>query len=170
MIAELLKDKGLKPKEKTETISRWLLDGSLTPQQLMNFAASTKDSGKATCIEALEFAVQTNRSLVDDQLFRFITTSLTDTAPRVKWESAKVIARTAADHQSGLEQSIAHLLMNADHEGTVVRWSAATALSAILLLKTGHNEILVPAVEALLDREGKDSIRKIYSAALKKLC
>jgi hypothetical protein len=94
MIAELLQDKGLKPKEKTETICRWLLDGSLTPQQLMN----------------------------------------------------------------------------ADHEGTVVRWSAATALSAILLLKTGHNEILVPAVEALLDREGKDSIRKIYSAALKKLC
>lgn len=169
MIAELLKDKGLKPKEKTEMLSRWLLDGSLTPHQLMTFAAGAKDAGKATCIEALEFAVQTNSSLVDDQLFRFITDALTATAPRVKWESAKVIARVAALHQSGLEQAIAHLLINADHEGTVVRWSAATALSAILLLKTQYNDMLRPAVEALRDREEKDSIRKIYTAALKKL-
>lgn len=169
MIAELLKDKGLKPKVKTEMISRWLLDGSLTTQQIMNFAAGAKDAGKATCIEAIELAVQSNSSLVDNQLFLFITDSLTATAPRVKWESAKVIARVAALHQSCLEQAVAHLLTNADHEGTVVRWSAATALSAILLLKTGHNAMLLPAVEALRDREEKDSIRKIYTAALKKL-
>lgn len=89
MIAELLKDKGLKPKVKTEMISRWLLDGSLTTQQIMNFAAGAKDAGKATCIEAIELAVQSNSSLVDNQLFLFITDSLTATAPRVNGKVRK---------------------------------------------------------------------------------
>lgn len=169
MIAALLRDKSLKPKEKTELLCNWLLEGKLAPEALLEFASSAKDPAKATCIEALEFALQKNDKLVGDAEFRFVTEALTSTAPRVKWESAKVIARVAAHHQSDLEPAITNLLVNTEHEGTVVRWSAATALGAILLLKTNHNDRLRPALETLRDREEKDSIRKIYAAALGKV-
>ena len=169
MIAALLRDKSLKPKEKTELLCNWLLEGKLAREALLEFASSAKDPAKATCIEALEFALQMNDKLVGDTEFRFVTEALTSTAPRVKWESAKVIARVAAHHQSDLEPAITNLRVKADHEGTVVRWSAATALGAIYLLKTSHNDLLKPALEALLNREEKGSICKIYAAALRKV-
>lgn len=169
MITELLRDKALKPKEKTELLSKWVLEGKITPGVLVEFASAARASDKATCTEALEFALQKNDMLLGDAEFRFVTEALTSTAPRVKWESAKVIARVAAHHQSDLEPAITNLLVNAEHEGTVVRWSAATALGAILLLKTNHNDRLRPALESLRESEEKDSIRKIYAAALRKV-
>ena len=169
MITEWLRGKALKPKEKTELLSKWVLEGKITPGLLVEFASAARDSDKATCIEALEFALQKNDMLLGDAEFRFVTEALTSTAPRVKWESAKVIARSAARHQANIEHSIANLLVNAEHEGTVVRWSAATALGAIYLLKTSHNDLLKPALEALLNREEKGSICKIYAAALRKV-
>ena len=55
-IDELLKDKAIKPKEKTEAISKWILDKSLPVDELIAFADKQKDPSKATCIEAMEYA------------------------------------------------------------------------------------------------------------------
>lgn len=61
-IEDLLANKAIKPKEKTETLSTWLLDGHLDTNDLIEFASKGKDTLKATCIEAVEFA--TNRNLL----------------------------------------------------------------------------------------------------------
>jgi hypothetical protein len=50
----------------------------------------------------------------------------------------------------------------------VVRWSAAMALGEIIKFKTTVNKNLIPAVDGILKREEKNSIKKIYLAALKK--
>jgi len=54
-IQELINDKVIKPKEKTETISKWLISEELSVDELIDFAKSSKDPIKATCIEAMEF-------------------------------------------------------------------------------------------------------------------
>lgn len=168
-IAVLLNDKTIKPKEKTEVLSKQLLDGTLSADQLTAFAETAKDSPKATCIEALEFASKQNAKLVNKKTFVFVSKTLTAKAPRVKWESAKVIGNTAGLFPTDLDEAIKNLLDNSEHEGTVVRWSAAFALGEILKLKTKHNKDLVPAVEAICKREEKNSIKKIYLDALKKM-
>lgn len=168
-IDALLKDKAVKPKEKTETISSWLLDGTLTAKELLDFAAKAKDAAKATCIEAIEFATKQKPDIADEHLLLFVTNALAEKAPRIKWESAKVIGNIVQLFPTKLDNSITHLLANAAHEGTVVRWSAAYALGEILKLKTKHNTELLPAVEAICEREEKNSIKKIYLAAIKKL-
>ena len=61
------------------------------------------------------------------------------------------------------------LLENTEHEGTVVRWSCAYALGEILKLKTKNNTELLPAIKAISEREEKNSIKKIYLAAMKGL-
>jgi hypothetical protein len=168
-IAELLAGKTIKPKVKTETLSSWLLQKKITVASLIECATAAKDPAKATCIEALEFATKQQPAVADAACFQFVSQSLTAKAPRVKWESAKVIGNTAHLFTTKLDDAIKNLLVNSGHEGTVVRWSAAFALGEILKLKTKHNKNLLPAIEAICNREEKNSIKKIYLAAIKKI-
>jgi hypothetical protein len=50
-----------------------------------------------------------------------------------------------------------------------VRWAAAFALGEIIKLKLPINQDLVPTIENIIEREEKNSIKKIYQAALKKI-
>jgi HEAT repeat protein len=167
-IAELLNDKTKKAKEKVETISKWLLDGSLPTDELLAFAEKAKDPEKATCIEAIEFATRQNSKIADENVFSFVTKTLTENAPRVKWESAKVVGNIAHLFPTKLSKAITNLLTNSEYDGTVVRWAAAFALGEILKLKTKHNKDLLPAIEAISGREQDNAIKKKYLDAIKK--
>jgi hypothetical protein len=167
-IAELLDDKSRKAKQKVETISKWLLDGSLPMDELIVFAEKAKDPEKGTCIEAIEFSTRQNASIADENVLAFVTQTLTETAPRVKWESAKVVGNIAKLFPTKLVKPITHLLTNAKHNGTVVRWASAFALGEILKLKTKHNKDLLPAIEAICEREEDNGVKKKYLDALKK--
>jgi HEAT repeat protein len=167
-ISELLNDKQLKPKVKTETLNNWLLDFKIITDDLIAFAETAKDPAKATCIEAIEYATKQKPAIATEKCFQFVTKSLTANAPRVKWESARVIGNTAHLFPDKINEAIKNLLDNSEHEGTVVRWSAAFALGEILKLKTDYNSDLMPAIEAICNREEKNSIKKIYFDAIKK--
>jgi|WetSurMetagenome_2_1015567.scaffolds.fasta_scaffold746648_1 HEAT repeat protein len=162
----IFSDKSLTPKVKTERISRLLLEKKITPEELIAFAASAKDSPRATCTEALEFASAQIPSLINGRVFAFMVESLTVKAPRIKWEAARVIANTAHLHKDRLGEAIDNLLVNAHHEGTVVRWSAATALGKIYSLNAKQNKALLPLLKKLHKEEEKESIRKIYRQAI----
>jgi hypothetical protein len=165
----IINDKSLKTKEKTEYLSKIILENPEILNELINYAISAKDPLKAICIEALEFATNISPCLATKQSFDFVTNCLTAKAPRVKWESARVIGNIAHLFPDYLEKAIVNLLMNTEHPGTVVRWSAATALGQILKVGTSNNKELIPAIEAIIEREEKNSIRKIYLDALKKI-
>ena len=167
-IQELLKDKTKKAKEKTETISNWLLDGSMPTDELIVFAENSKDSEKATCIEAFEYATQKSPEIADESVLEFATKMLEENAPRVKWESAKVIANIANRFPEKLDVPIRKLLANSNYDGTVVRWATAYALGEILKLKTKHNESLMPKMELLCERETENGVKKKYLDAIKK--
>lgn len=167
-IDDLLKDKNTKPKEKTETISSWIADKSLAIDELLAFAEKQKDPAKATCIEAIEYVTKQNPGIADESVLVFVTKTLTEKAPRIKWESAKVIGNMAHLFPTKLDKAIANLLTNTAHEGTVVRWSAAFALGEILKLKTKHYSTLLSSIESICETEEKNSIKKIYLDAIKK--
>jgi len=168
MLEALLNNKQIKSKEKTETISKWILEKSLSVDELIALAVSSKDPVKATCIEALEFATNTNPEIVSLNCLLFVTGTLMEKAPRIKWESARVVGNIAHLYPDHLDKAITNLLANSEHSGTVVRWSAAFALGQILILKTKVNKTLLPAIEAICEREEKNSIKKIYFSAIKK--
>jgi HEAT repeat protein len=167
-IAELLNDKTKRAKEKVETISKWLLDASLPTDELIVFAGHAKDPEKGTCIEAIEIATRQNAAIADETVLAFVTKTLTETAPRVKWESAKVIGNIAKLFPSKLTKPINNLLTNAKDNGTVVRWAAAFALGEILKLKTKHNKDLLPTLETICNSEQDNAIKKKYIDAINK--
>lgn len=164
---ELLNDNSKKIKEKTETISNWLLDGSLPMEELIAFAEIAKDTAKATCIEAIEYATQKTPAISDENVLSFATQSLTNKAPRVKWESAKVIGNIAPLFPTKLDLTLSNLILNANDKGTVVRWATAYALGEILKLKTKHHNELLNTLEALCDTEDNNGVKKKYLEALK---
>lgn len=168
-LAELFNDKLSKPKEKIEILSQQVLAATTTVDDIVAFTKDGKDPVKGSCIEALEFATKQKPELITKSAFEFVILSLTEKAPRIKWESAKVIGNTAHLFPNNLETAITNLLVNSEHEGTVVRWSAAFALGEILKLKTKHTTELLSAIEAISEREEKNSIKKIYQAAIKKI-
>lgn len=148
-------------------MSNWLIENKISADKLIAFAETAKDPAKATCIEALEYATKQNPLIANKNCFQFVTQALTSKTPRVKWESARVIGNTAHLFQNELGKAIKNLLINTEHEGTVVRWSAAFALGEILKLKSKCNKDLLPAMEAICSREEKQSIKKIYLMAIK---
>ncbi len=167
-IQDLLNDKLLKPAQKTEVLSKLLLSGEIGPEELISIAAVSKDPAKAGCVESIEWATRTRPEIGTSACLEFVTGCLSSKSPRLKWESARVIGNICHLFPDQLDGAVRNLLENSENPGTVVRWSAAYALGQILKLKTVHNPELIPAVEAIIEREEKNSIRKIYLAALGK--
>ena len=163
----ILADKQLKPKAKVEAISQMLLAGDLALAELITTAKAAKGSAKGTCVEAIEFTVRAKPELATLDCLKFVTDSLADPAPRVRWESAKIIAAIAHLYPGKLNKAIANLLTNTEFPGTVVRWSAAVALAEIVKLNTKNTKALIPALQAILRSEPDNAIKKIYLNALK---
>lgn len=168
-LKDFFADKQLKPKQKTETLSKYLLEKNIELNVVIDFAEKSKDAIKATCIEAVEYATKINPSIINKNCFDFVANNLLAKAPRIKWESAKVIGNTAHLFANNLEETIANLLENSKHDGTVVRWSAAYAITQIALLKTKQQQQLIEKIKEIADKEEKPSIKKIYLQVLKKL-
>lgn len=168
-VEAIISNKAVKTKDKTTLLSNCLLDKTITIEELITFAQTAKDPIKATCIEALEFASKQQAGIVNIRAFQFVTASLQSKAPRVKWESAKVIANSAHLFVGKLQDAIINLLENSTHTGTVVRWSAAFALGEIIQLNTSENKTLLPTIESICSGEEKNSIKKIYLNAIKKV-
>ncbi|MFZ1516088.1 MAG: HEAT repeat domain-containing protein [Saprospiraceae bacterium] len=168
-VQEIVNDKTLKQKAKVEQLAKLLTAKKLTVDNLIAFAEKSADTERATCIEALEFATRQKPDIADEKCLKYVSKKLTDEAPRVKWESAKVIGNIAHLYPTKLNTAIVNLLTNSEYSGTVVRWAAAFALGEILKLKTKHNKDLLPAIQAISKREQDNAIKKKYLDALKKV-
>lgn len=168
-LSKLLGDKSKKAKEKVTTIAAWLNDNSLQINDLIVLAEKSDDQDKANCIEAIELVTKKTPATANEKVLAFVTKSLKNHSPRVKWESARVIGNIAAQYPTKLQKSITLLLDNADHEGTVVRWATAFALGEILKLQTKFNADLLPALEAICQREENSGVKKKYADAIKKV-
>ena len=169
IILNILSDKSIKSKDKTSILGKMILEDNSTIEAMVPMAQNAKEPIKGTLIEAIEYATQQKPQVVNANCFHFVTEQLESKAPRVKWESAKVIGNTAKLFPKLLPQAIEKLIVNTNHEGTVVRWSAAFALSEIIKINSGLNKDLVPALQNICEREEKDSIKKIYLKAFKNI-
>lgn len=167
-LEELFDDQSLKAKDRSAHLQRMLDGGEVKQAALITFADGAKATVKATCIEALEYVTKTKPVFLTEAGFDLCLRALADKEPRVKWEAARVIGNTIHRFPKRADEAEQALLAQAGHEGTVVRWSAAYALGQLIGMRSPLNKKLVPKVEAIAKSEEKNSIRKIYEAAIKK--
>lgn len=169
MLDHIFQDKSLKAKEKVSKIGELLISNKLNLNELIRFSLEQNAKDKATCIEAIELATKKIPLIANELLLNFITHSLEDNEPRVKWESAKVMGNIAKQFPNLLEIPIEKLLLNSNNSGTVVRWATAFALAEIIKLKLDLNENLIPKLRTIYENEADNGVKKKYNDAFKKI-
>lgn len=166
---EVLSNKSIKSKDQVSLLAKELIAGKIFIKDIILFYETLKDRDKATCLESIEYATREKPHLATKALFNFAVSCLKEKAPRIKWESAKIIGNIAHVLPVDLKAAIDHLQDNVQHEGTVVRWATAYALSQIVKLPTKWQKELIPKLNSIAEREKKGSIKKIYMNTLEEL-
>jgi HEAT repeat protein len=166
VIEEILKAK-VKPKEKTARLTESLKRGEATVEELVEYFTGAKDSERGTCMEALEALTQDDPKAADAVL-NFVIEQIGAKAPRVKWEASRVVANSARAFPKRVAAALPALLKNTKDAGTVVRWSAAFALTEIALQAPDTRAQLLPVITRLAQSE-EGGIKKVYAQGLKKL-
>lgn len=165
-ITLIFTNKELKPKEKVAQLAQSILQNTISIDELIEYMQQAKDPIKGSCIEALEYVTLQRSNALNTETFLFIKDCLAEKAPRIKWESAKVIANTAQHFPEYITDTITQLLLNAKHEGTVVRWSVAYAIKNILQTAKEQKEHWRETIIQIINEEEKNSIKKLYQEAL----
>lgn len=167
-LEDIFADKELKNKKRTETIAVALESKTISVDDLISFSSKAKkDTIKATCMEALEYTTQNHKEIASLDVLNFARKNLYTQSPRLKWESARVIGNIAGEFPNNIDAVIKDLIANVDDDGTVVRWSIAYALSSIYSIPKYATDEFALVLKDILNKEEKDSIKKIYKKALK---
>jgi hypothetical protein len=140
--------------------------GQVAP--LVERFSSVSSSDQGTILAALE-SISRQRPAVVVPHVGFIIDHLDDAPPRVRWEASRVVGNLAGANAPGLRSAVPALLRNARNEGTVVRWSAAFALTQLALCDAVLGQELLPRLRELAHRETGGGIRAMYEKALKRL-
>lgn len=78
-----------------------------------------------------------------------------------------MIGNVSARYPEKAAGAIDKLLTNAKNKGTVVRWSAAFALSEIVKYNTKIRKTLLGQIESILKKEQNSGVKNVYLKALK---
>ena len=133
-----------------------------------NIIVNAKSPIKASLLEAVEFLTNENPARGKEFLEATIE-CLNDPAPAVLRESGRIIANVAVSLPDECAEAIPALLNYTKHEGTVVRWAAALALSRIALNHPASAKKLIPLFKKLIENEMNNGVKNHFVKALKKL-
>lgn len=164
-IAQILQSK-IKPKQKVTLLAKKVADNKNSTEELIACFENGSDSDRGNCMEAVEYAVENNPGIAEYYL-DFAIKNLHDKAPRVKWEAGKIIANAVRRFPKETSKAMSELLENTKDKGTVVRWSAAFALSEIAISNPKTQKELIPKFESLVKKETNTGVKKFYVKALK---
>lgn len=165
-VSELLASK-LKPKEKIVALRDLFKQN---PQAITDlpkiYVTLKKDGDKGNCVAALTLLAEEDPYYLEPCI-TWIVGLLSAKQPRVKWEAAQIVAHVSDTFPEEAAKAIPQLLENAQHEGTVVRWSAAHALVRLAQSDPNIWAKLATFIEKMAVSDPQNGVRAIYAKALK---
>lgn len=164
IIEEIILSK-MKPKEKVLNLADTLKKGNYL-DDLLAYYKKAKDPAKGTCLSALTELTKENPVFVKDCM-DFIIDQISYKAPRVKWEASETIAYASKLFPEKATKAIPGLMENVKNDGTVVRWSAAFALTEIAKNNPLTQKELIPYFDEMIDNEKENGVRNVYVKAMK---
>ncbi len=159
-IDEILKSKK-KPREIVSFLAEKLKSDKKLIVELIKCFENGSVAEKGNCMEAIEYVTKEDLEFAENCL-DFVIEHIDDKAPRVKWESARIIGNVAHRFPDKVKEAIPKLLENTKDKGTVVKWSAAFALTEIARSNTELQKQLVQEFHKILKRETNKGVKNIY--------
>lgn len=157
-----------KPKEKVSLLANKVKKDKKLLDEIVGYFEVGSVAEKGNCIEVMEYVSQDNPELIISFL-DFIIENLDYDAPKVKWETARVIGNLASKYPDKVAKSINKLFLNTKDKGTVVRWSVAFALTEIAKSNPKKQNELVVKFQKLIETEQNNGVKNVYIKALKKI-
>jgi HEAT repeat protein len=154
-----------KPKMKVTLLANEIKKDESLVDDLVNIFESLSTGEQGHLMESLEYATQEQPETAASQI-GFVIQHLGHPAPRIKWESSRIIANMAFKFPDLTEQAIPDLLKNTEDPGTVVRWSTAFALGEIAKESITAQETLIPIMKDQVEKEKNNGVRNVYRKAL----
>lgn len=167
-ILQQIRTSGKKGKDLNFYVAKLIKDYKPSAQDFDRLLNEGKDTERGVCVEALEYLTQTKPQIAKPYLDTVIR-SLSDKAPRVKWEAARVVANLANTFPQDVESAVSGLVKNTADKGTVVRWSAAFALGQIAKSNPSLRNRLVDQIKILSQKEENSGVKNVYLKALKQI-
>jgi len=164
-IHEILKSKK-KPKEVVTLLAQKLKSDKGLVVNLIRCFENGSVAEKGNCMEAIEYVTKEAPEFAENCL-DFVIKQINDKAPRVKWETARIIGNTAQKFPDKAKETIPKLLENTRDKGIVVRWSAAFALTEIAKNNPKLQKELIPKFHEIVKRESNKGVKNIYLKYLK---
>lgn len=161
-IIDILEDRSLRAKAKAVSVGKLILSGKVSNKELIAAAQKASPVNKANLVEGMQLATEKDPSFANKELFIWLCKCLEDETDRVKWEAARSLTNIIPMLPALSPKALNGALINTEHKGTVVRWSAAKLLAAIYVNHVKSREELSPVIEAIILRETDNAIKKIY--------
>ncbi len=165
-LSDEIRNSKKKPKELTEWLALKIERDRNTLDDIQQCLKTGSTAEKGICMEAIEHVSKSRPRLVRNHIGMVIGHINSD-APKVKWESARVIGNLAFQFPEEVATVIPSLLENTRDKGTVVRWSAAYALSEIAKSNPGIRNTLLPEIRRIIKNEKNNGVKNVYLKALK---
>ncbi len=160
----------------TNPLSVWkrgmpLLKGSSTealiiPQYLppVRFCLRKKIS---LLLEAIEEVSRSKEFVLEEEYLKLSERYILSSDPSCKREASRIVGNLAAAFPENLDHAITALLQNANHDGTVIRWASAYALSRIVIIPRYARGPLFEEISDLYEKEKENGVKNQYAKALK---
>ncbi|MBS7632214.1 hypothetical protein KEJ15_01135 [Candidatus Bathyarchaeota archaeon] len=164
-IEQILKSRN-KPKEKVDALAKEVKENRISIEQLIDYFEVGSVSEKGSCVEAIERIARDKPEIVVSHI-DFIIDHINDQAPKIKWETARVIGNLSQKYPNEVAKAVPKLLLDTKDAGTVVRWSAAFALTEIAKNNLKLQKELVPRFKEIAEKEKNNGVKNLYIKALK---
>lgn len=164
-IDEILKSKR-KPKEIVTLLAEKLKSDKELVADLIRCFENGSVAEKGNCMEAIEYITKENPEFAENCL-DFVIEHINNKAPRVKWETARIIGNVAHKFPDKVKDAVPKLLENTKDKGTVVRWSTAFALTEIAKSNPELRKELSSKFNGIVKKESNKGVKNIYLKYLK---
>ena len=167
-VAELLKDKSLKGTERRQVLENMIVAGKLTVTEVCALDSVVNEKQMATVLEAVEEVSNKQLCQLEAGWLQWAEAYILSENNSCRREASRIVGNMAAQYPDLLNDAINNLMKNTSHEGTVIRWSAAYALSRIIVIDSYAKSDLYDRLVDICDSEEENGVKNQYIKALKK--
>lgn len=168
-ILQVLGDKSLKGVARRQAVINEIMADNNALGEIEAHLSHLDEKQAATVLEAIEEISNKKLKALGAGYLQLAVPFVASKSNSCRREASRIVGNMAADFPDEVAPAIDALLANSNDEGTVVRWSAAYALSRIVVLPAYADSPLLQRVEAICEAEEDNGVRGQYEKALKKL-
>ena len=167
-ISEIINDKSAKRLEKRRAIVEGILNGSFDFAAVSAVCSLLPEKKISLLLEALEEVSRSKEFALGEDHLKLSESYILSSDPSCKREASRIVGNLAAAFPEDLDHAITALLQNANHDGTVIRWASAYALSRIVIIPQYAKGPLFEQISHLYEKEKETGVKNQYGKALKK--